>query len=415
MRPYQNLSVAHGCRVLLTLCLIGTSVNIPAVAQRTASAKPASGAAATVESLTLSGFENYYNANYPDAIRDFGKVVETHPEDPRALNHLLAAVLFSELYRAGALNTTLYSGDSFLAQKKRVQLDPKQQERFKQLAQQVMQICDARLAKDPGDIEALYTRGVARGLQATYLAIVEKAWFSALRNAIGARHDHERVLELDPKFTDAKTVVGVHNYVAGSLPWAVKAAISIAGLSGSRQKGLEYLRTVAEAKTESSVDAKVALALFLRREQKYKEAIDVVHSLTSAYPHNFLFALEEANLLKDSGKNQEALEAYRRLLAQGEKGGYHEPRMEFPHYDLAEILRGRGEYEQAVENYLAAEKTEHASPELRQKAALNAGEMYDMLERRELAVNQYNVALNVDSASPLADSARRYLRQPYRP
>ena len=32
---------------------------------------------------------------------------------------------------------------------------------------------------------------------------------------MGARHDHERVLELDPNYLDAKMVVGTHNYVIG--------------------------------------------------------------------------------------------------------------------------------------------------------------------------------------------------------
>ena len=62
--------------------------------------------------------------------------------------------------------------------------------------------------------------------------LIERAWFSALRNAVGARHDHERVLELDPQYTDAKLVLGTHNYVMGSLPLAVKVAVALVGLSG---------------------------------------------------------------------------------------------------------------------------------------------------------------------------------------
>ena len=53
----------------------------------------------------------------------------------------------------------------------------------------------------------------------------------------GARHDHERVLELDPNYLDAKLVVGTHNYVMGSLPWSVKVAVALVGLSGIEGKG----------------------------------------------------------------------------------------------------------------------------------------------------------------------------------
>ncbi len=415
MRPCRKLLFPRRGGTLATACLVCTLINLGSAAGQAAPAPRKASATATAEdALTRSGYDHYYNANYEDAVRDFSKVTEMHPDDPRALNHLLAAVLFRELYRAGALNTTLYSGDSFLDQKRRVEIDAKAREQIKQLADKSEQIADQRIAKNPSDVEAYYTRGVARGLEATYLGIAERAWFSALRNAIGARHDHERVLELNPRFIDAKTVVGIHNYVAGSLPWAVRAAISVVGLSGSRSKGLEYLRTVAGANVETSVDAKVALALFLRREQRYQEAIDVVRTLTAAYPHNFLFALEDANLLKDSGKNQEALEAYHRLLGEAERGSFHEPRLEFAHYDLGEILRGRSEYQQAAENYAKAAGVANASPDLRQKCALLAGQMYDLVERRELALTQYQAALNLDSSSALADSARRYLKQPYR-
>jgi hypothetical protein len=54
---------------------------------------------------------------------------------------------------------------------------------------------------------------------------------------VGARRDHERVLELDPHYVDAKLVVGTHNYVMGSLPWSVKAAVALVGLSGTKEKG----------------------------------------------------------------------------------------------------------------------------------------------------------------------------------
>src|SRR5207244_7689230 len=86
---------------------------------------------------------------------------------------------------------------------------------------------EKRLKTNPNDVDALYARGVTRGLFATYTALVERAWFSALRNAVGARHDHERVLELAPQDVQAKLIVGAHNYVIGSLPWGVKVGASI--------------------------------------------------------------------------------------------------------------------------------------------------------------------------------------------
>ena len=150
-------------------------------------------------------------------------------------------------------------------------------------------------------MDALYARGVTRAQFSLYTALVERAWFSALRNAVGARRDHERVLELNPNYVDAKLVVGAHNYVMGSLPWSVKVAVAIVGLSGTKEKGLQYLREVANSGGENSVDAKVVLALFLRRERRFDESGKLMHDLSTRYPGNYLFPLEEANLLRSSG------------------------------------------------------------------------------------------------------------------
>ena len=141
--------------------------------------------------------------------------------------------------------------------------------------------------------------------------MIERAWFSDLRNAVGARHDHERVLELAPSTVEAKLIVGAHNYVVGSLPWGVKAAASMVGLGGNKDKGLQYLKECAQGEGETSVDAQILLVLFLRREHRYDEALSLARTLISRYPQNALLALEEGNLLRAAGRNQEAATASR--------------------------------------------------------------------------------------------------------
>src|SRR5262249_33898365 len=155
-------------------------------------------------------------------------------------------------------------------------------------------------------------RAVTRGLRATYMGMAQHAWVSALRTAVAARHDDERVLELDPNFVDAKGLVGIHLYVIGSLSFPVKMAAAMTGITGSKQKGLDYLREVAaHGSPDVATDAKIALALFLRREQKYTEAIQVVGQLQQEHTRNFLMAAEYAHLLNAAGHGQAAIAAYR--------------------------------------------------------------------------------------------------------
>src|SRR5271165_5094575 len=229
------------------------------------------------DAATRKGFDHFYNLEYDKAIREFEAAQQAHSDDPFAVNHTLEAVIFKELYHIGALDTEAYAGDSFLTKKSAAPLDPNVRDRVKQLSDQSLALSQARLDKNPNDVDALYARGVTRGMRATYVGIAERAWFSALRSAVAARHDHERVLELDPNYVDAKVLVGADLYIVGSLNWPTRVAASMAGISGSKQKGLQYLRDAAAGgHSEVASDAQIVYALFLRREQNYNEALQVV-------------------------------------------------------------------------------------------------------------------------------------------
>jgi len=268
-------------------------------------ADPAGDAAPAValrpaDSLNSSAVEHYYNLDYGAAIQDFEKIAARHPNDPFALNHLLSTVLIRELYNMGAINSGEYSNDSFIGAAHRP-ADPEQKERIKQLVRQAEKIEAAELARNPDNVDMLYARGVTRGQFALYTALIERAWFSSLRNAVGARHDHEHVLELDPHYTDAKLIVGGHNYVMGSLSFAVKVAVALVGLSGDKRKGIEYLYDAYHSDGETSVDAGVVLLVFLRREHRYADALEIATALAPRFPRNYLFLIEQANLLRVSG------------------------------------------------------------------------------------------------------------------
>ncbi len=363
--------------------------------------------------LTRAGFDHFYNMEYDTAIRDFGAVQQSHPDDPFAINHLLTAVLFKELYRVGALDTEIYANDNFMTARQ-FPPDPTVRAQIRDLTERSLALCDARLKQNPNDVDALYARGVVRGLRSTTMGLLDKSWFAALRSALGARKDHERVLQLDPSYADAKMVVGVHNYVLGSLSWAVKAAAAVVGISGNKQKGLQYLYDCAAAAGESSVDARIALSLFLRREQRYADAINVVDGLQRDYPRNFLLALEHANLLNAAGHGPEAIAAYRKLLAEGREGRYPEARFEQAAYMLGEALRGQNDFQGAAEAFDSVTGYTQVEPELSERADLAAGQMYDVLLKRDLAVKKYQQVISGNRESWRADLARKYMKQPYR-
>lgn len=406
MTPYRPTLRLKLAKVLvLALFFIGLAVQ---AAFTDDSGKPNSS-----DAVTRSGFEHYYSLEYDKALRDFQKAAEANPDDARAYNHLLEAVLFRELYRHDALDTSLYTQDGFL-NSRQIVLDPAVKQQIKDLTEKALAISEKRLKANPQDVQALYARGVTRSMRSTYLGLVEKAWFAALRSALGSRSDHEAVLTLKPDFVDAKTVVGVHNYIVAVLPLRTKILASIIGVTGDKKKGLEYLAEAGKAGGESSVDARVALALFLRREQRYDEALNVVQSLVKEHPRNFLFALEQANVLKDGGKGPVAVSAYRTLLDDCKAGKYPEAHVELAQFGVGEALRGQNQYPEAIQAYEAAGRSSSDNHELRQRALVAAGEVSDLLTKRDDAVKEYRAAIALDSSSNEAEIARRYLDKPYK-
>jgi hypothetical protein len=365
------------------------------------------------DSLNLTAFNHFYNLDYDRAVQEFDQVLARHPDDPFAVNHLLTVVLFRELFHMGVLNTGEYANDSFISAAHRP-ADPKVKRQIQELVARALQLEEKRLSANSNDVEALYARGVTRAQFATYTAMVERAWFSALRNAVGARRDHERVLELAPATVEAKLIVGAHNYVVGALPWGVKAAASRVGLGGNKEKGSQYLKDCAQGNGETSVDAQILLVLFLRREHRYDEALPIARALIPRFPQNVLLAMEEGNLQRAGGRNQEAAAVYRRIWQAGKDGYYAGLHYEVAALSLGDLLRGQKDYSGSAAAYEQVSQARQPDEEVLQRADLGAGEMYDVLQKRDLAMAKYRAVVAKGAGTPLAETARKRMKEAYR-
>ena len=364
--------------------------------------------------LVREAFEHYYNLDYPGAIERFERFHAAHPGDPLPTALLLDAVLFQELYRQDLLDTTFYANDGFLTGRHATVEDPKTRDRILGLADEAIKEADWRLGKNPNDVDALYARAWARALECTYLAMVQRGFGAGFRLAMKAREDDARVLELDPDYVDAKLVVGVYEYVVGALPWPFKLLIGFAGITGSKSRGLEMLNDAGKRGVITSVEARTTMALFLRREARYKEAIEVVRGLKKEYPHDFLFCLEEANLRKDDGEGMAAVDAYREILAENARGGYfYSARMELAYFGLGDALRGQRHYAEAAQSYEQAAWTKDVGPELKIRSLVDAGECRDLNGERQAAVRDFEAAIAAGPDTSRAGTARKYLHSAY--
>jgi tetratricopeptide (TPR) repeat protein len=366
------------------------------------------------EPQVREAYEHFYNLDYPGAVERFERIHEAHPGDPQATALLLNAMIFQELYRLDLLDTTFYANDGFLTGRHATEEDPKTRDRILGLADEAIREADLRIEHNPNDVDALFARGWVRSLKCAYVAMVERAYGAGFRLATKAKDDEERVLELDPDYVDAKLVTGVYQYVVGALPWPFKLMIGFAGITGSKTRGLAMLNDDGNRGVITRIESRTVIALFLRREAKYKEAIEVVRSLKSLYPHDFLFCLEEANLRKDAGEGMVAVVAYREIIAESARPGYFaQAQLELAYFGLGDALRGQRHYGEAAQAYEQAAGTKNVGPELKIRSMLAAGECHDMNGERQLAVRDYQAAIDAGPNTSRADTARKRLRNPY--
>ncbi len=396
--------------VLLTLLL-------PAPSAR-AQANPHT-APLNLDPLVRQGFDHFYNLDYDGALGIFQQVAAQHPGDPMAWDYILFTTIFRELYHQDLLDTTYYARNNFLTSKRDIQVPAATRQKIEDLTNKVVGMCDAEIKANPNDKNAYFERGYARGMHAAFIVLADHAYAAGARQGYAARNDSETVLKLDPQYADAEMAVGIQQFAVASLPGWVRVIVGIMGVGGNKQHGLELLRISAAQGVVTAVESRTALSLFLRHDGRYAEALAVQRGLAEQYPHDYLFRLEVANLLKDEGHGLEAIEAYKAVIADAQKPGpggapyFVDPRLQMAWFGMADTQRGYNDIKDAAYGYAQAAQQPNCSDWLRKRAELSAGEMYDLLHDRAQATHFYQLVLARGGDQTQAEAARRNLQTPY--
>jgi tetratricopeptide (TPR) repeat protein len=363
------------------------------------------------------GFEAFYNLDYDTALREFQAAVARNPNDAQARNHVAQTVLYREMFRAGALESELVSGGNPFLRRDKVEPSPASVQLFDLSINKAMELTQARIDKNPNDKEALYTQGVAHGLRANYNFLVRKAWMDALQDATASRKLHNKVVELDPSFVDAKLIQGVHDYVVGSLPWHWKALGFIAGFRGDKEKGIEALKTVANKGDRNKYDAQVLLAAIYRRERRPLEALPLLAQLSARFPRNYLFLLEKTQMYGDAGNKADALATLSEVerLKRAGTPGFDRLPLEKIFYYRGNLLFWYDDLDAAADQLrLVTPKASKLDLHTAVMAWMRLGQTLDLKGKREEAKAAYRQAVSAAPQSEIAKESQRYLRSPYR-
>src|SRR5580704_13745822 len=95
------------------------------------------------------GWDHFYNLEYDQAIADFERAIAQDPNSPDLHNHLAEAVVFQEMYRNGALESEMVSGNNSLLRRARLNPSATTRTQFLTEVGKSLTLCDARLKKNP--------------------------------------------------------------------------------------------------------------------------------------------------------------------------------------------------------------------------------------------------------------------------
>ena len=256
---------------------------------------PPPASAQDINTLRAEGYDALFNLDYDTAHNRFKKMLELAPDNPAGAESYALSLWVQQLNEQWKLKSTLYSDN---ANDAKPRVDRKQSDEFRGWTRQAKQLSEARLRKNPKDVEALYFLGAAEGLESAFAAGVERKFMPAFRSGTDAVEHHRAVLKLAPDFHDAELTIGLMNYVIGSLPLPTKMLAATMGVRGSKKRGLEALERVAkEGKWAHDVACMLLIDLY-KREKRFNDAAETARALAEKYPRNNLFKLQMADALK---------------------------------------------------------------------------------------------------------------------
>ena len=370
-----------------------------------------------IAAVMRQAYHAVYSLDELEALAAARRSVALGPEDP-ATHRTLASILWlAILYHRGAVVSDAYLTGRLKSPSGLPKPPPELDAEFRHEVSAAIDLAEARLRRNPEDVQAHFDAGAGYALEAAYTATIEGRLLGAMREAKRAYDLQEYVLEHAPARTEAGLVVGTYRYLVSTLSLPARWMAYVVGFGGGKERGISLIEEAAEA-DETHVDATVALLLVYNRERRYGDAVRLARELEREFPKNRLFVLEEGAAATRAGRPTEAEAALSRGLAAYNR----DERPKFPGERAVWL------YKRAVAR-LALHRLPEAQADLdtaleerpddwtRGRIQLELGRLADLEGRRPDALSAYRQAERLCAARNDASCARdagQLVRQPFK-
>ena len=353
------------------------------------------------ESHTRKGIDCVYNMMFDSAQIEFKQIVKKEPDHPAGY-FFLAMVDWWRIITD--FDNTAYD------------------EQFLQQLDRVIDLCDRRLDKDENDVAALFFKGGALGFRGRLHGNRED-WVKAANDGRSAMPIVHKAYKLAPGNKDILLGIGIYNYYAEVIPdqypWVKPLMIFFP--KGDKLKGLKQLREASGQATYAKVEATYFLMQILQNyERKHADALLLAEKLHANYPNNVIFHKYVGRCLAAIGRWNDMRETYRGVLdfVLQKKIGYDAYTEREAQFYLGLFDMNAGNYASALTSFYRADELSRTLDHKEQSGFmvmtnLKIGMIYDLQQKHDLAVLQYNKVLKMTDYQGAHDQAEQFLRIPY--
>jgi tetratricopeptide (TPR) repeat protein len=347
------------------------------------------------------GIDYTYNLDFERAGQEFSELVKLKPDHP-AGPFFLAMIAWWRILLD--LDDDSHDGEFF------DKLD------------KVIDMCDNRLDKDENDITALFFKGGAIGFRGR-LHANRNHWIRAANDGRRAINIVQKAYELQPDNADILLGMGIYNYYAEVAPDRYPFLKPFMWLlpKGDKARGIEQLRVASERAKYARIEATYfLLQLYFYFEKDYASALQLATQLSDKYPNNALFQRILGRCSIVLNRLNEAHAIYTEVLKHHDEGrvGYSETAAREAYYYIGLYYMSVHQPGEALKQFSLCEKLsgnvdKGSASGYRAMANLQMGIAFDLLNRRDDAVQSYRRVLAMDEFENSHSRAKQYLEKPY--
>lgn len=353
------------------------------------------------DSAVKAGIRNIYNLQFPEANLCFDKVKKLYPQHPSGY-FLDAMVDWWKMKTNPRVN----------------QLD----EQFLRKCDTVIYICDVLLEKNPNDIVGLFFKGGIIGYRARYYS-ENQSWVKAAADGKTALDIVMKCWDIAPSNKDVLLGVGLYHYFAEALPekFPVIKPLMMFMPAGDKVSGIAELQLAGQKAVYSATEAKVALMqIYYQFENNYYLCMKVAADLFEQYPQNSMFQRYLGRCYVQLGYLAQAEELWRDVLLRcmDKKSGYDNYSAREAMYYIAVALMEKNDYQMALKYFYKCDEFSRQLDEdpsgFMVKLNLKAGQIYDLIGKRDLAIMQYKKVLSWENYQDSHEKSSQYLKEAYK-